>query len=78
LEFFGGIAISSWSKWMLPMFFSHALTNYWFCVAFSLPSFIVYYVYATVIAEQFGYGFGFAYDVSNYMQRESQKHHIML
>jgi PAT family beta-lactamase induction signal transducer AmpG len=53
---FGGIAISKdgLGKWMLPMFFSHAL-NYWFCVAFSLPSFIVYYVYATVIAEQFGW-----------------------
>jgi PAT family beta-lactamase induction signal transducer AmpG len=64
---------------MLPMFFSHALTNYWFCVAFSLPSFIVYYVYATVIAEQFGYGFGFAYDVSNlYAEGESKTSHYAL
>jgi hypothetical protein len=40
-----GIAISKdgWVKWMLPMFFSHALTNYWFCVAFSFHPSSVYY-----------------------------------
>jgi PAT family beta-lactamase induction signal transducer AmpG len=35
-----------------------ALTDPWICISHFHSS--VYYIYATVIAEQFGYGFGFA------------------
>jgi PAT family beta-lactamase induction signal transducer AmpG len=43
---------------MLPMFLAMHLPIIGLC-CFLHPS-SVYYVYATVIAEQFGYGFGFA------------------
>jgi PAT family beta-lactamase induction signal transducer AmpG len=36
-----------------------ALTDPWICFISAFSS-SVYYIYATVIAEQFGYGFGFA------------------
>jgi hypothetical protein len=39
--------------------FGYALTHYWIHITFSFSPESVYYVYATV-AEQFGYGFGFA------------------
>jgi PAT family beta-lactamase induction signal transducer AmpG len=58
----GGIVISrdGLGKWMLPMILAMHLP----IVGFILLSYFhpesVYYVYATVIAEQFGYGFGFA------------------
>jgi PAT family beta-lactamase induction signal transducer AmpG len=39
--------------------FGYALTH-WIHITFSFSPESVYYVYATVIAEQFGYGFGFA------------------
>lgn len=58
----GGIAISKdgLGKWMLPMFLAMHLPIIGFILlAHFHPSSIVY-VYATVIAEQFGYGFGFA------------------
>jgi PAT family beta-lactamase induction signal transducer AmpG len=40
--------------------FGYALTHYWIHITFSFSPESVYYVYATVIAGQFGYGFGFA------------------
>jgi PAT family beta-lactamase induction signal transducer AmpG len=51
----GGIAISKdgLGKMDVTYVFSHALTNYWFCVASHFHPSSVYYVYATVIAEQF-------------------------
>lgn len=58
----GGIAISrhGLTKWMLPMI----LTMHLPIVGFVLLSYFhpssVYYIYAVVILEQFGYGFGFA------------------
>lgn len=58
----GGIAISrhGLTKWMLPMI----LTMHLPIVGFILLSYFhpssVYYIYAVVIVEQFGYGFGFA------------------
>ena len=57
----GGIAISKQglTKWMLPMF----LTMHLPIVGFILLAFFhptsIYYIYAVVILEQFGYGFGF-------------------
>jgi PAT family beta-lactamase induction signal transducer AmpG len=57
----GGIAISKQglTKWMLPMFLAMHLPIIGFILlAFFHPS-SIYYIYAVVILEQFGYGFGF-------------------
>ena len=58
----GGIAISKGGlrKWMLPMFLAMHLPIIGFIFLSHFHPESVYYVYATVIAEQFGYGFGFA------------------
>jgi PAT family beta-lactamase induction signal transducer AmpG len=58
----GGIAISKGGlrKWMLPMFLAMHLPIIGFILLSHFHPESVYYVYATVIAEQFGYGFGFA------------------
>jgi PAT family beta-lactamase induction signal transducer AmpG len=58
----GGIAISRGGlrKWMLPMFLAMHLPIIGFILLSHFHPESVYYVYATVIAEQFGYGFGFA------------------
>ncbi|OXB04637.1 MFS transporter [Flavobacterium pectinovorum] len=57
----GGIAISKQglTKWMFPMFLAMHLPIIGFILlAFFHPS-SIYYIYAVVILEQFGYGFGF-------------------
>ncbi|RZJ54565.1 MAG: MFS transporter [Flavobacterium sp.] len=57
----GGIAISKQglTKWMLPMFLAMHLPIIGFILlAFFHPT-SIYYIYAVVIFEQFGYGFGF-------------------
>ncbi|WP_281234788.1 MFS transporter [Flavobacterium gelatinilyticum] len=57
----GGIAISKQglTKWMFPMFLAMHLPILGFILlAFFHPS-SIYYIYAVVILEQFGYGFGF-------------------
>ena len=57
----GGIAISKQglTKWMLPMFLTMHLPIFGFILlAFFHPT-SIYYIYAVVILEQFGYGFGF-------------------
>jgi PAT family beta-lactamase induction signal transducer AmpG len=57
----GGIAISrqGLTKWMLPMFLTMHLPIIGFILlAFFHPT-SIYYIYAVVILEQFGYGFGF-------------------
>ncbi len=58
----GGIAISrqGLGKWMLPMILTMHLPIIGFILLAHFHPSSVYYVYATVIAEQFGYGFGFA------------------
>jgi PAT family beta-lactamase induction signal transducer AmpG len=58
----GGIAISrdGLRKWMLPMILMMHLPIIGFILLSHFHPESVYYVYATVIAEQFGYGFGFA------------------
>jgi len=58
----GGIAISKGGlrKWMLPMFLAMHLPIIGFILLAHFHPASVYYIYATVIAEQFGYGFGFA------------------
>jgi PAT family beta-lactamase induction signal transducer AmpG len=58
----GGIAISKdgLGKWMLPMFLAMHLPIIGFVLLSHFHPSNVYYIYATVIAEQFGYGFGFA------------------
>lgn len=58
----GGIAISKGGlrKWMLPMFLTMHLPILGFVLLAHFHPTSIYYVYATVIAEQFGYGFGFA------------------
>jgi PAT family beta-lactamase induction signal transducer AmpG len=58
----GGIAISKGGlrKWMLPMFLAMHLPIIGFILLAHFHPISVYYIYATVIAEQFGYGFGFA------------------
>jgi PAT family beta-lactamase induction signal transducer AmpG len=58
----GGIAISKGGlkKWMLPMFLAMHLPIIGFVLLAHFHPTSVYYIYATVIAEQFGYGFGFA------------------
>ncbi|KIC00698.1 beta-lactamase [Flavobacterium sp. JRM] len=58
----GGIAISrhGLTKWMLPMILTMHLPIIGFILlAYFHPS-SIYYIYAVVIVEQFGYGFGFA------------------
>ena len=59
---FGGIAISKdgLGKWMFPMFLAMHLPIIGFILLSHFHPASVYYIYATVIAEQFGYGFGFA------------------
>ena len=58
----GGIAISKHGlkKWMLPMILSMHLPIIGFILLSHFHPESIYYVYATVICEQFGYGFGFA------------------
>lgn len=58
----GGIAISKdgLGKWMLPMILTMHLPIIGFVLLSHFHPANVYYIYATVIAEQFGYGFGFA------------------
>lgn len=58
----GGIAISKdgLGKWMLPMILAMHLPIIGFILLSHFHPSSIYYIYATVIAEQFGYGFGFA------------------
>ena len=58
----GGIAISKQGlgKWMLPMILTMHLPIIGFILLSHFHPGSIFYVYATVIAEQFGYGFGFA------------------
>ncbi|RTZ01357.1 MFS transporter [Flavobacterium sp. RSP49] len=58
----GGIAISrdGLGKWMLPMILAMHLPIIGFILLSHFHPGSVFYIYATVIAEQFGYGFGFA------------------
>ncbi len=58
----GGIAISKdgLKKWMLPMILSMHLPIIGFILLSNFHPESIYYVYTTVICEQFGYGFGFA------------------
>ncbi len=58
----GGIAISKdgLRKWILPMILAIHLPIIGFILLSHFHPASIYYVYATVIAEQFGYGFGFA------------------
>ena len=58
----GGIAISKdgLRKCMLPMILAMHLPIIGFILLSHFHPTSIYYVYATVIAEQFGYGFGFA------------------
>ena len=58
----GGIAISKdgLGKWMLPMILAMHLPIIGFILLAHFHPSSIYYIYATVIAEQFGYGFGFA------------------
>jgi PAT family beta-lactamase induction signal transducer AmpG len=58
----GGIAISKQglTKWMLPMILMMHLPIIGFILLSHFHPTSVYYIYATVICEQFGYGFGFA------------------
>jgi PAT family beta-lactamase induction signal transducer AmpG len=58
----GGIAISKGGlrKWMLPMFLAMHLPIIGFVLLAHFHPASIYYIYVTVIAEQFGYGFGFA------------------
>ncbi|WP_310377509.1 MFS transporter [Flavobacterium sp.] len=58
----GGIAISKHGlgKWMLPMILMMHLPIIGFVLLSHFHPTSIFYVYATVICEQFGYGFGFA------------------
>jgi PAT family beta-lactamase induction signal transducer AmpG len=58
----GGIAISKHGlkKWMLPMILTMHLPILGFVLLAHFQPASVYYIYAVVILEQFGYGFGFA------------------
>jgi PAT family beta-lactamase induction signal transducer AmpG len=58
----GGIVISrdGLGRWMLPMILAMHLPIIGFVLLAHFHPASVYYIYATVIAEQFGYGFGFA------------------
>ncbi|MBC7748952.1 MAG: MFS transporter [Methylotenera sp.] len=57
----GGIVISrdGLGKWMLPMILAMHLPIIGFILLSHFHPGSVFYIYATVIAEQFGYGFGF-------------------
>ncbi|MFV5702995.1 AmpG family muropeptide MFS transporter [Flavobacterium sp. XS2P12] len=59
---FGGIVISrdGLGKWMLPMILAMHLPIIGFILLSHFHPGSVFYIYATVMAEQFGYGFGFA------------------
>lgn len=58
----GGFVLSKdgLGKWMLPMILTMHLPIIGFILLSHFHPESVYYVYATVICEQFGYGFGFA------------------
>jgi PAT family beta-lactamase induction signal transducer AmpG len=58
----GGIAISKQGlgKWMLPMILTMHLPILGFVLLALFHPASVYYIYAVVLLEQFGYGFGFA------------------
>ncbi|WP_338408593.1 MFS transporter [uncultured Flavobacterium sp.] len=58
----GGIVISKdgLGKWMLPMILTMHLPIIGFILLSHFHPESIYYIYATVICEQFGYGFGFA------------------
>ena len=58
----GGIAISKQGlgKWMLPMILTMHLPIIGFILLSHFHPTTIFFVYATVVAEQFGYGFGFA------------------
>lgn len=58
----GGIIISKGGlrKWMLPMFLAMHLPIIGFILLAHFHPTSVYYIYATVVAEQFGYGLGFS------------------
>ncbi|MFV8271077.1 AmpG family muropeptide MFS transporter [Flavobacterium sp. GT2N3] len=58
----GGIVISrdGLGKWMLPMILAMHLPIIGFILLSHFHPSSVFYIYATVIVEQFGYGFGFA------------------
>ncbi len=58
----GGIVISKdgLGKWMLPMILTMHLPIIGFILLAHYHPTDIWYVYATVVAEQFGYGFGFA------------------
>jgi PAT family beta-lactamase induction signal transducer AmpG len=58
----GGIAISKQglTKWMLPMILAMHLPIIGFILLAHFHPASIYYIYAVVITEQFGYGFGFA------------------
>ena len=58
----GGIAISKQGlgKWMLPMILTMHLPIIGFILLAHFHPTSIYYIYAVVILEQFGYGFGFA------------------
>jgi PAT family beta-lactamase induction signal transducer AmpG len=58
----GGLAISrdGLGKWMLPMILSMHLPIIGFILLAHFHPISIYFIYITVIAEQFGYGFGFA------------------
>jgi len=58
----GGIIISRGGlrKWMLPMFLAMHLPIIGFVLLAHFHPTSVYYIYATVVAEQFGYGLGFS------------------
>ncbi|MDR7209947.1 MFS transporter [Flavobacterium piscis] len=58
----GGIAISTQglTKWMLPMILTMHLPILGFVLLAHFHPASIYYIYAVVILEQFGYGFGFA------------------
>jgi PAT family beta-lactamase induction signal transducer AmpG len=58
----GGIAISKQglTKWMLPMILAMHLPIIGFVLLAHFHPTSIYYIYAVVIIEQFGYGFGFA------------------
>jgi len=58
----GGIVLSKGGlkKWMLPMILTMHLPIIGFILLSHFHPTSIYYVYVTVICEQFGYGFGFA------------------
>ncbi|RED26147.1 PAT family beta-lactamase induction signal transducer AmpG [Flavobacterium cutihirudinis] len=58
----GGIAISKegLTKWMLPMILTMHLPIIGFILLAHFHPASIYYIYAVVVIEQFGYGFGFS------------------